>query len=143
MVMGLRKHIDRERVHAAITAAERGTAGEIVVAVSPWFWGNVERAAQRAFAKLGIGKTSGHTGVMIFVCPRRRHAIVLGDAAIHAAAGQPLWNGAAAAIEAGGRSGDLTGGVVRAIELVAAELAVRFPRGDKVANELVDDPVRG
>lgn len=143
MTRRLRKYIDHDRIRAAVEAAERSTAGEIVVAVSPWFWGNVERVAKRAFDRLGVGQTRGHSGVLIFVCPRRRHAFVMGDAAIHAVAGQALWDGAAAAIEGGGKSGDLTAGVVRAIELVAAELAARFPRGDKDSNELPNEPIAG
>ena len=139
----LRKYIDHDRIRAAVEAAEHGTSGEIVVAASPWFWGSVERVAKRAFDRLGVGRTRGHTGVLIFVCPRRRQATVLGDAAIHALAGQALWNGAAIAIEDGAKSGDLTAGVVRAIELVGAELAARFPRGDKATNELPDEPIRG
>jgi uncharacterized membrane protein len=147
MTRRLRKYIDHDRIRAAVEAAERTTAGEIMVAVSPWFWGNVERVAKRAFDRLGVGQTRGHTGVLIFLCPRRRQAIVLGDAAIHAAAGQALWDGAAAAIERGGTSGDLTAGVVRAIELVAAELAVRFPRPNDSdtdhSNELPNEPIAG
>ncbi|MEO8844232.1 MAG: TPM domain-containing protein [Kofleriaceae bacterium] len=143
MTRRLRKYIDHDRVRAAVEAGERTTSGEIVVAVSPWFWGNVERVAKRAFDRLGVGRTRGHTGVLIFVCPRRRHATVLGDATIHAAAGQALWDGAAAEIEAGAKSGDLTAGVVRAIELVAAELAARFPRGPDDSNELPNEPIAG
>jgi uncharacterized membrane protein len=135
------KYIERERVRAAVEAAERATAGEIVVAVSPWFWGNVERVAERAFDRLGVGKTRGHTGVLIFVCPRRRRATVLGDSAIHARAGQVLWDGAAAAIADGAKAGDLTAGIVRAIELVGAELAAQFPPVAGHANELPDVPV--
>jgi len=134
------KYVDRERVRVAVEAAEGTTAGEIVVAVSPWFWGNVERVAERAFVRLGVGRTRGHTGVLIFVCPRRRRATILGDSAIHARAGQVLWDGAVAAITDGAKAGDLTAGIVRAIELVGVELAAQFPPVAGHANELPDAP---
>lgn len=143
MTRRLRKYIDHDRIRAAVEVAERATSGEIVVAVSPWFWGNVERVAKRAFDRLGVGRTRGHTGVLIFVCPRRRQATVLGDAAIHAKAGQALWEGAVAAIRDAAKAGDLTAGVVRAIELVGAELAAKFPHHNKSANELPDEPIAG
>jgi uncharacterized membrane protein len=133
------KYVDRERVRIAVEAAERATAGEIVIAVSPWFWGNVERVAERAFVRLGVGKTRGHTGVLIFVCPRRRRAMVLGDSAIHARAGQVLWDGAVAAITNGAKAGDLTAGIVKAIELVGVELATQFPAAHHV-NQRPDEP---
>ncbi len=137
----LHKYVDREKVRAAVEAAEHGTAGEVVVAVAPWFWGNARKVADRTFERLGMGRTRGHCGVLIFVCPRRRTAIVLGDSAIHARAGQRLWDNAVAAIRSAAKAGDLTAGIVRAIELVGSELELQFPRGTKLDNELPDAPV--
>ncbi len=125
----LHKYVDRERVRAAVEAAEHETAGEVVVAVAPWFWGNAKKVAARTFERLGVGSTRDYCGVLIFVCPRRRTAIVLGDAAIHARAGQRLWDDAVEAIRSAAQAGDLTAGIVRAIELVGSELALQFPRG--------------
>jgi uncharacterized membrane protein len=53
----LLKSIDSERVKTAIERAEDQTSGEIVVSVAPFFWGSVEKAARRAFARLGITQT--------------------------------------------------------------------------------------
>ena len=135
------KYIDRDKVAAAVAAAERGTTGEIVVAISPWFWGRVDKVAKKVFERLGVAKTREHNGVLIFVCPRRRRCTVLGDAGIHARAGQPLWDAAVAAI-AEAAPKDLTAGVVRAVELVGAELAVQFPATAEAphANQLIDAP---
>ncbi|MEO6775786.1 MAG: TPM domain-containing protein, partial [Kofleriaceae bacterium] len=135
------KYIDRARIEAAVTAAERATTGEIVVAIAPWFWGRVDRVAERTFARLGVARTRERNGVLIFVCPRRRRCTVLGDSAIHERAGQPLWDAAVAAItQAAPR--DLTAGLVRAIEQVGAELAKQFPAapGAPHANQLADAP---
>ncbi|CAN5439291.1 hypothetical protein BH11MYX1_BH11MYX1_07460 [soil metagenome] len=137
----LHKYVDRERVQLAVETAEHETAGEIVVVLAPWFWGSADKVANRTYERRGIGRTRGHCGVLIFVCPRRRTAIVLGDSAIHARAGQRLWDDAVEAIRAAAKLGDLTAGIVRAIELVGGELAVQFPRGDKPDNELPDAPI--
>ena len=135
------KYIDRAKVEAAVAAAERGTTGEIVVAVAPWFWGRVDKVAEKTFGKLGVGNTRERNGVLIFVCPRRRRCTVLGDAGIHERAGQHLWDAAVKAIVDHGRK-DLTAGLVRAIELVGAELAAQFPATEQKPheNQLSDAP---
>ncbi|MEP6864092.1 MAG: hypothetical protein ABJE66_25925 [Deltaproteobacteria bacterium] len=135
------KHVDRVRIEAAVTSAELATTGEIVVAIAPWFWGRVDKVAEKTFARLGVANTREHNGVLIFVCPRRRRCTVLGDAGIHARAGQPLWDAAVAAI-AEAAPKDLTAGVLRAIELVGVELAAQFPATADAphANQLRDAP---
>ena len=112
-----------------------------MVAIAPWFWGRVDKVAEKTFARLGVANTREHNGVLIFVCPRRRRCTVLGDAGIHARAGQPLWDAAVAAIAAAAPK-DLTAGVLRAIELVGAELAAQFPATADAphANQLRDAP---
>jgi uncharacterized membrane protein len=139
-VVSSRKAIDRDAVKAAIVAAERLTSGEIAVSLAPWFWGSVERAADQAFVRLGVGRTREHNGVLVFVCPRRRRFVVLGDSAIHAKVGQTFWDDTAAAIAERFRTGDLTGGSVPGIAVIGDRLAVHFPRGRKTDNELGDDP---
>ncbi len=121
--------VDHDRIQRAVEAAERATSGDIVVAIAPWFWGSVERVAKRTFERLRVGTTRGHSGVLIFVCPRRRTATVLGDSAIHARAGQELWTGVVEAIRVAAKAGDLTAGIVRAVELVGETLAGEFPAG--------------
>lgn len=133
------KYLDRDRVAAAVAVAEKTTSGEIVVAVAPWFWGRVDRVAEKAFGKLRIANTRDKNGVLIFVCPRRRRVTVIGDSGIHERCGQPLWDRAVAAINEHAAT-DLTAGVIRAIELVGAELAAQFPPRADDTNELPDRP---
>ncbi len=135
------RSIDRAAVKAAVLAAERSTSGEIVVSIAPWFWGSVDKAADFAFAKLGIGHTRDRNGVLLFVCPRRRRFVVLGDDAIHAKVGQAFWDAAAAAIGERFRARDLTGGIVQGIEMIGAQLAAHFPRHADDVDQLPDEPV--
>ena len=135
-----RRAIDRAAVRDAICAAERHTSGEIVVSIAPWFWGSVERAARRAFGRLGVARTREHNGVLVFVAPARRRFVVLGDEAVHRRVGQPLWDAATTAMAERFRTGDLTGGIVRAVEVIGAQLAACFPRRPDDVNELPDAP---
>ncbi len=143
MVMTRRKllrTIDRDKVRQAIRKAERRTSGEIRVAVSTFFWGNIEKAADKAFVRLGMTQTKDRNGVLFFVVPARRKFVVRGDQGIHERVGQEFWDRVAAAVSERFREGDFTGGLVGGIEEVAAQLAAHFPYDAATdQDELSDD----
>ena len=132
--------IDAEAVKAAIQEAERATTGEIRVSVSTFFWGGVRRAAERAFERMGMIRTSHRNGVLIFVVPSRRKFVVLGDSGIHEKVGQEFWEGVAAAMSERFRKGDFTGGLVHGVAEAGRQLALHFPAGARAnPDELPDD----
>jgi uncharacterized membrane protein len=117
----LLRKIDLAEVRAAVAAAEHRTSSRLHVSVATFFWGDVRRAAERAFDRLG------RHGVLIFVVPARRRFAVLGDEEIHAHVGQEFWHDVTAAIAERFRQGDFTGGLVHGVETVGSELAPAFP----------------
>ena len=123
----LLKAIDTDRVKAAIEEAERETSGEIVVSVAPFFWGKVEKAARRAFVRLGVSQTRLRNGVLFFIVPSRRKFVVLGDQGIHEKVGGEFWESVATQISSHFRSGDFTEGLVRGIREVGRQLVTHFP----------------
>jgi uncharacterized membrane protein len=136
---GLLARIDTARIEAAIRAAELRTSGEIRVSVAPFFWGNVQRAAERAFERLGMTATHERNGVLLFVVPARRRLVVLGDAGIHARVGPAFWERVAQAVAQRFRAGDFTGGLEDGVTSVGAQLAEHFPHaGHQDRNELSD-----
>ena len=132
--------IDAARVKSAIQQAEDQTSGEVVVSVAPFFWGNVEKAARRAFVRLGITQTRARNGVLFFIVPSRRSFVVLGDDAIHERVGQNFWNDVAAHLSRHFREGNFTEGLVHGINEVGRQLGTHFPY-DRSAdiNELSDE----
>ena len=122
-----RPAIDRDRVVKAIQAAERQTSGEIRVCVARFFWGDVRRAAEASFARLGMTATKQRNGVLFFIVPSRRKFVVFGDEGIHARVGPDFWAAVAAAVSGRFRARDFTGGLVQGIETVGRELASHFP----------------
>src|SRR5438093_13397852 len=101
MVMTRRKliqMIDQARLTEAIQKAEHRTSGEICVSVARFFWGNIEKAADKAFARMGMTRTKEHNAVLFFVVPARRKFVVLGDTGIHERVGQEFWERVAAAM---------------------------------------------
>ena len=131
--------IDREKVKAAIEKAERRTSGEICVSVSPFFWGNIEKAADRAFARMGMTHTEERNGVLFFVVPSRRKFVVLGDRGIHEKVGQDFWDRIAAILSEKFREKDFTGGLLKGIEEVGMQLSTHFPHESSDRNELSDE----
>jgi uncharacterized membrane protein len=119
--------VDQDKVKTAIEHAERKTSGEIRVSVAPLFWGNVEKAADKAFVRMGMTNTKDRNGVLFFVVPARRRFVVLGDRGIHERVGQDFWNSVAAAVSEKFREGDFTGGLVGGIQKVGEQLATHFP----------------
>jgi len=137
--------IDRDRIKQAIRKAERRTSGEIRVSLSPPFWGDVWKAAERAFERLGMTKTEDRNAVLFFVVPARHRFVVLGDSGISEKVGQEFWRRIVRALAERFRQGDFTGGLVAGIEAVGEGLARHFPSLDSDTNELpdeVDDPGR-
>jgi uncharacterized membrane protein len=136
----LMKTVDSEKIKAAIAAAERATSGEIRVSVARFFWGNVRRAAEGVFARLGMTRTKDRNGVLFFIVPARKKFVVLGDEGIHAKVGQEFWDCLARLMSGHFRKGEFTEGLVAAIGEAGQQLAAFFPY-DAAAdvNELSDD----
>src|SRR5207249_12183381 len=84
--------IDHEKIGEAIQKAEHRTSGEIRVSVARLFWGNVHKAAEKAFVRLGMTRTKDRNGVLFFVVPSRWKFVVLGDSVIHERVGQECWH---------------------------------------------------
>jgi uncharacterized membrane protein len=131
--------IDKHRVKQAIQRAERRTSGEIRVSVSPPFWGDVRKAAERAFDRLGMTATRNRNAVLFFVVPARHKFVVLGDCGIHDKVGQEFWQNIACALSENFKHGDFTGGLVAGIEAVGENLARYFPYLENEINELPDE----
>ncbi len=132
--------VDEGAVTRAIHEAEHGTTGEIRVSVSTFFWGDVRKAAERAFERLGMTRTRHRNAVLIYVVPSRKRFVVLGDEALHARVGQEFWDGVAAAMSGFFRKGDFTGGLVHGIAEAGRQLAQHFPSdGPEGHDELPDE----
>ena len=128
--------IDAERVTETIERVEETTSGEICVSVAPLFWGNVEREARRAFARIGVDRTRERNGVLFFVVPSRRRLVILGDVGIDNKVGGELWTRVAARVCDAFAQGAFTEGLIAGIEEIGEELARHFPRREDDVDEL-------
>ena len=135
--------INKDRIKKAIQRAERRTTGEICVSLSPLFWGDVWKEAERAFERLGMAATKDRNAVLFFVVPSRHRFVVLGDIGISEKVGREFWHRIARTLTDKFRQGDLTAGIVAGVEAAGEGLARYFPHREGDTNELpdeVDDP---
>jgi uncharacterized membrane protein len=135
----LAQGIDLDRIEAAIRSAERRTSGQIRVAVARfYFWGSVRRAADAAFARLRMNQTRRRNGVLLFVAPRLHQFAVIGDVGIHERVSDAFWGQVSLTLQTDFRGGDLTAGLLHAIDTIGDRLAEHFPPDPVGDNELPD-----
>jgi len=99
---------------------------------------NVNRAARAAFFDLGISRTSGRHGILVYVSVFERRCCVLGDIGIDPAALGPEWLGAGRALEQAVKQRNLPA-FRRALEGLGPVLGRVHPRSAEDVNELPDE----
>jgi putative membrane protein len=97
------------------------------------------RARATAYFRTGAqGRTTGKTGVLIYLSLAEHHAEILADQAIAVKVGPEVWGEAMAAMLVELKAGRLADGMIAAVERVGTVLAAHFPRADDDVNELPD-----
>jgi uncharacterized membrane protein len=135
--------LDTRAVEAAIGRAERTARIEVRVSVAGLFWGDCQRVAERAFARMGMAATRGRNGVLVLLAPWRRRVVVFADRGITDKVDAALWSETVTSLVAHFREGHFTDGLVRAIGDLAAALATDFPPPARPPGELPDAIDRG
>lgn len=99
------------------------------------------RVRARAVMCFKVGaerRTTGRTGVLIYVSLAEHRAEIVADAAIASKVSGEVWGEAMAALLTGLRHGRAADGLVDAVGKVGVVLAQHFPRADDDVNELPD-----
>ncbi len=99
------------------------------------------RVRGRAVTLFKVGaesRTTGRTGVLIYLSMREHRAEIVADSAIAAKVSPEVWGGAMAAMLGHIREGRLADGMIDAVEHVGAVIAEHFPRIEGDVNELPD-----
>ena len=99
------------------------------------------RVRQRALSYFKVGaesRTSGRTGILIYLSMSEHIAEIVADQAIHGKIAPEAWGEAMAKLVGDVREGRVADGMVAAIGDVGAILSTHFPRADNDVNELPD-----
>jgi len=100
-----------------------------------------KRVHDRALHTFRVGaeqRTTGRTGILIYLSRREHRAEILADAAIASKVDPAVWADALEPLLVEVRRGDVAGGLCAAVERVGVVLAQHFPRQDDDVNELPD-----
>ena len=98
----------------------------------------VRRRALAIFEAAAAGRTSGRTGILIYVSLAERRAEIIGDEAITGVTTPDTWGEAMAALLVEVREGRFGDGIVAAVERIGTVLAEHFPRSAQDSNEIPD-----
>lgn len=99
------------------------------------------RVRGRAIRYFKVGaerRTTGRTGILIYLSMDERRAEIVADKAIHSKVGDDAWGAAMADLIAEVRQGRIADGMIAAIRDVGAILAKHLPREAADKNELPD-----
>lgn len=105
---------------------------------APLKHGRVHARALMAFRIGAERRTTGRTGVLIYLSLAEQRAEIIADEAIASKVTADVWGAALAAMLVEIRAGRMADGLVAAIEAVGKVLAEHFPRADDDVNELPD-----
>jgi len=135
-----------KEIASAITEVERQTVGELRVSVKQRASSSernvpVPERALREFFALGMEKTAGKTGVLLFISAADRRFHILGDEGINAVVAPDFWDGIAARMAQEFAQGRFAEGIVTAVREIGEVLRSRFPKSSADTNELSDDVV--
>jgi putative membrane protein len=96
----------------------------------------VEEHAFALFARRGLYRTRSHTGVLLLVSELERHAVILGDEAIHGRLGPQGWQEHIDRVVGAIRRGEAALGIVETLAALGPELAELAPPGERNDDEL-------
>jgi putative membrane protein len=98
----------------------------------------VRRRALELFRAAAERRTTGRTGVLLYLSLLERRVEIVADEAIHAKVAPETWGDAMAALLEEVKAGRPADGMVRAVEMIGAVLAEHVPLEQGDTNELPD-----
>ena len=98
----------------------------------------VRRRAVAIFQAAAAGRTTGRTGILIYLSLAERRAEIIADEAILKVTDDHTWGEAMTALLTNVRAGQVGDGIAAAVERVGVVLSEHFPRSAADSNEIPD-----
>ena len=130
---------ERQRVSAAINAAEMRTSGEIRVHLEDHIEDDVLDHAAFVFEELDMHKTKDRNGVLIYVSVSDRKVAVIGDKGINERVPVNFWNDVLAVLRTHFAAGSRADGICEAVAMVGEKLLAFHPHQRDDRDELSND----
>ncbi len=129
----------KDRIVAAIKAAEKLTSGEIQVHIDNHCKKDVLDRAAKVFAILKMHKTKLRNGVLFYMAIQDHKFAILGDAGINKTVPDNFWDHIKEKMMDYFKEGEIAEGLSAGIEMAGEALAKHFPIQEDDVNELPDE----
>ncbi|HMG15070.1 MAG TPA: TPM domain-containing protein [Saprospiraceae bacterium] len=130
-------------IKEAIERAEKQTSGEICVFLDKRCKTDPFEKALEHFHKLKMTETKLRNGALIYIATEDKVFAILGDQGIHEKVGQEFWDQSKAIMKEHFMMGEVTTGIVKAIDQIGEALKMYFPYEEGDVNELANDVITG
>jgi len=133
-----------QKISDTIAEAERTTSGEIRVSIRKRR-GWKERSltlheyALKNFHELGMHKTKGKSGVLLFLSLSERAFQIVADEGIHKKVSETYWDDLAASLTSHFKEKNFCHGICTIVKEIGNTLSREFPRHADDTNELPND----
>lgn len=137
-----------DKIAATIAEVERGTSAEIRVCIREErdhdeAGLSLEEVAKGEFFKLGMDKTSGRNGILLFILFEEHKFYVMGDEGIHKRVHPETWEDVAATLKEHFKHGNYEAGIHDALKKIISHVHTEFASSGDTARELSNEVVIG
>jgi uncharacterized membrane protein len=129
---------EKKQILAAVQAAEKNTSGEIGVHLEYHAQEPVYGHAQKVFQRIGMTKTAGRNGVLIFLATGNKKFAVLGDVGINEKVPEGFWSDVVQIMQEHFKQDKFAEGISEAAVRIGEKLKAYFPCQTSDKNELPD-----
>jgi len=130
---------EKERIVAVIKEAEQETSGEIRVHLEKKAPAPVLERAKKLFYHLGMDKTAGKNGVLIYLVTREKLFAIIGDEGINKVVPADFWDEIRNTMQEHFKDDKFAEGLEEAIKRVGEKLKAYFPYQADDKNECPDE----
>ena len=133
-----------KKISDTIAEIERTTSGEIRVSIRKRRAWNERKLtlhefALKTFHELGMDKTKGKSGVLLFFSSGERAFQIIADEGIHKKVSGEYWNGLALTLTSHFKEKKFCDGICEVVKNIGNTLTKEFPRQADDVNELPND----
>jgi uncharacterized membrane protein len=137
-----------DNIAATIAETEKGTSAEIRVCIREErdhdeAGLSLEDVAKREFLKLGMDKTTGRNGILLFILFEEHKFYVYGDEGIHKRVHPETWKDVAETLGEHFKHANYEAGIRDALKKIVAHVHTKFAAGNDTKHELSHEVVTG
>jgi uncharacterized membrane protein len=137
-------HDALERISKTIAEIEEVTSAEIRISIRDTRETSeagltIKELAEKEFLHLGMHKTSGQTGILLFILYDERKFYVMGDEGVHKRSAPETWEDVASTLKTHFKQAQFEEGVHAALKRIKHHVRQTFPSSGPSAQELSNE----